>query len=163
MMTCRVVRQQLSAYLDGELPEAHAAHLRAHLARCTNCATHRDELTAVVGLLDVISEISPGDGFATGVLARVREREAESALARLGRAIWRPLPGWAVAAAFVAAITVGSGLAWLAVPGPEPALRVADRSAISRQFGLEAFEDLPEDSVGGAYVRVAWPQGGDGG
>ncbi len=163
MMTCRVVRQQISAYLDGELPEARAAHMRAHLARCTNCAAHRDELAAVGGLLDAISEVSPGDDFATGVLARVREREAESALARLGRAVWRPLPGWAVAAAFVAAITVGSGLAWLAVPGPEPALRVADRSAISRQFGLEAFEGLPEDSVGGAYVQVAWPQGGDGG
>ena len=163
MMTCRAVRQQMSAYLDGELPEAHAADLRAHLARCTDCATYRDELTAVGGLLDVISEVSPADGFATGVLARVREREAESALARLGRAVWRPLPGWAVAAAFAAAITVGSGLAWLAVPGPEQALRVVDRSAISRQFGLEAFEDLPEDSVGGAYVQVAWPQGGDGG
>ncbi len=163
MMTCRAVRQQVSAYLDGELPEARAAHLRAHLAHCTNCATHRDELTAVGGLLDVIPEVSATDGFAAGVLARVREREAESALARLSRAVWRPLPGWAAAAAFAAAITVGSGLAWLAVPVPEQALRVADRSAISRQFGLEAFEDLPGDSVGGAYVQVAWPQGGDGG
>lgn len=161
MTTCRAVREQISAYIDGELPEARAAEVRAHLSRCDECAEYRDDFMALGGLLDVPATVRADKDFSAGVLARVHEREEESALARLRRAVWRPMPGWAAAAAIALAIGLGSGLAWVSGPDPAPPPRVADAGAISQEFGLDAFKPLAEDSVGGAYVQVAWPQDGE--
>jgi anti-sigma factor RsiW len=43
-VTCQLYEQQLSSYLDGELPAARAARLEAHLQVCERC---RAELTAM--------------------------------------------------------------------------------------------------------------------
>ncbi len=160
MTTCERVRRDISAYLDGELPEARAAEVRAHLSRCDECAEYRDDLMALGGLLDVPARVQAEEDFTANVLARVHEPEGESALARLRRAVWRPMPGWAAVAAIALAVALGSGLAWVSAPDPAPRPRVADAGAISEEFGLDAFRPLSEDSVGGAYVQVAWPQDG---
>jgi anti-sigma factor RsiW len=159
MATCKAVRELMSAYIDGELPESLATEVRSHLSHCAACAEYRDDLTALGGLLEVPATVRAGDDFTANVLARVREREDESALSRLRRAVWRPMPGWAAAAAIALAVTFGSGLARLTTPSTPP--QIADTGAISREFGLDAFEPLSEDSIGGAYVQVAWPQDGE--
>lgn len=46
-MTCRLFEQELSSYLDGELPAARAARLEAHLQVCPYC---RAELEAMSGI-----------------------------------------------------------------------------------------------------------------
>jgi anti-sigma factor RsiW len=38
-LTCSEVMADLSAYLDGELPEERSARLEAHVASCQRCAT----------------------------------------------------------------------------------------------------------------------------
>jgi anti-sigma factor RsiW len=161
MTTCRAVRQQISTYVDGELPEARAAEVRGHLSGCDECAEYRDDLTALGGLLDVPATVRADEGFNASVLNRVQEREDESALSRLRRAVWRPMPGWAAAAAIALAVALGSGLAWVSGPDPTPAPQMADAGVVSQEFGLDAFKPLAEDSVGGAYVQVAWPQDGE--
>lgn len=160
MITCKAVRQQTSAYIDGELPEARAAEVRAHLSRCDECGEYRDDLVALRGLLDVPATVRADEGFTARVLARVHEREHESALTRLRTAVWRPMPGWAAAAAIALAVALGSGLAWVSAPDPAPQPQLADAGAVAEEFGLDAFLPLSEDSVGGAYVQVAWPQDG---
>lgn len=161
MTTCRAVRQQISAHIDGELPEPIAGEVAAHLSRCGECARYRDGLVALGALLDAPAAVRAGDDFTRAVLSRVRERESESTLARARRAVWRPMPGWAAAAAIALAIALGSGLAWVSGPDPEPAPQIADAGVVSQEFGLDAFKPLAEDSVGGAYVQVAWPQDGE--
>lgn len=161
MTTCKKVRDSMSAYVDGELPEARAAEVLAHLSGCGECAQYRDDLMALGGLLDAPARVRAGDDFTADVLSRVRERENESALAHLRRAVWRPMPGWAAAAAIALAVALGSGLAWMSAPEPAPPPQVADAGAVAEQFGLDAFRPLTEDTAGGAYVQVAWPQDGE--
>ncbi len=151
----------MSAYIDGELPEARTVAVRAHLSSCDECAQYHDGLVALGGFLDVPTTVQTGDDFIADVLARVQEREDESALARLRRAVWRPMPGWAAAAAIALAVALGSGLAWVSGPDPTPAPQMADAGVVSQEFGLDAFKPLTEDTVGGAYVQIAWPQDGE--
>jgi anti-sigma factor RsiW len=160
MTRCRAVRKQISAYVDGELPEARAVEVRAHLSRCDECAEYHDDLLALSGLLDLPATVQADEAFTADVLARVHAREGGSTLTRLRRAVWRPMPGWAAAAAVALAIGLGSGLAWMSGPDPTPAPQMADAGVVSQEFGLDAFQPLAEDSVGGAYMQVAWPQGG---
>jgi len=159
MLTCTAVRERISAFLDGELSAERAEAVRGHLATCAQCAAWHAELAATDRLLDRAGAIAPADDFTAAVLARVRARRAESAAARLRRAIARPWPRWAVAASLAAAIAIGSGAAWLTGPGAPPP---SETAVIARQFGLEAFEDLPAGSVEGAVVDVACALGGEG-
>jgi anti-sigma factor RsiW len=46
-VTCRLYEEQLSSYLDGELPAVRAARLEAHLKVCPHC---REELDALGGI-----------------------------------------------------------------------------------------------------------------
>lgn len=46
-MTCRLYQEELSSYIDGELPAARAARLEAHLKECPHC---RAELAALDGI-----------------------------------------------------------------------------------------------------------------
>ena len=160
MTTCKAVRQQISAYVDGELPEPQVFEVGAHLSRCGECAAYRDDLMALDGLLDAPARVRAGDDFTANVLSRVRKRENATDLARLASAVWRPMPGWAAAAAIALAVALGSGLAWMSAPDPVPPPQVADAGAVAEEFGLDAFRPLGEDSIGGAYVQVAWPQDG---
>ena len=162
MMTCRAVREQVSALLDGELSADRADPVRRHLAACPDCAAYRDELAATEELLDAIEQVAPSSDFTANGLARVSEGGREAPLTRLRRAMWRPMPRWAAAVAAASAVAIGSTLGWVTGPGAGPEARATERSVIARQFGLEAFDDLPADSIGGAYVQVVWPEGGDG-
>jgi len=46
-VTCRLYEEQLSSYLDGELPRARAMRLEAHLKTCPHCQV---ELEAMGGI-----------------------------------------------------------------------------------------------------------------
>jgi anti-sigma factor RsiW len=161
MITCERAKQEMSAYSDGELPEPLAAEVSAHLSGCGECAQYHDDLIALGALLDAPASIRASEDFTQNVLIRVLRREEESAFGRLGRAIWRPMPGWAAAAAIFLAIALGSGTAWLVQPASAPPARIAEAGGISNMLGLDAFEPLPADGIGGAYVQVAWPQDGE--
>lgn len=160
MDTCDEVRKHLSAYLDGELPDMPAATVKAHLKECKSCATYRDELLSVGQLLDLVAPAPVADDFTTRVVAHVREKEP--ARVRLARLLGRPLPRLAVAAVLILAIGLGSGLALMGGAVPSPAPEDVLQTGVALEFGLEAFEPLPVDTVGGAYMELAWPGGGDG-
>ncbi|MBN1459011.1 MAG: zf-HC2 domain-containing protein, partial [Armatimonadetes bacterium] len=54
-MTCRLYEEELSSYLDGELPAARAARLEAHLKVCPHCQA---ELDAMGGIATRLRELS---------------------------------------------------------------------------------------------------------
>ncbi len=56
-MNCRVTEQELSSYLDGELPQIRAARLAAHLRKCSHC---QEELRAMSGIAGHIRAASHG-------------------------------------------------------------------------------------------------------
>lgn len=54
-MTCRLYEEQLSSYLDGELPAARMARLEAHLKTCPHCRAELDALGGIAGRLRMAS------------------------------------------------------------------------------------------------------------
>ena len=46
-MTCRLFENELSSYLDGELPAARAARLEAHLQTCPHCQREMEALSGI--------------------------------------------------------------------------------------------------------------------
>lgn len=70
-MTCREVQSRLSAWQDGELTEAAAGPLRAHLAQCPDCRSEAEAGAALLARLKVLPPPQVGHGFASAVLHRV--------------------------------------------------------------------------------------------
>lgn len=54
-MTCTLYEEQLSSYLDGELPLARAARLEAHLKVCPHCQAELDALGGIATRLRAAS------------------------------------------------------------------------------------------------------------
>ena len=99
-MNCQSVQARLGAYLDGELPEAEAAAIAAHLKGCAACAASLDRLRAVRAA--VRNELATYRAPDT-LRMRVRDavRDAAPAVSTPRTPVWSWL---AVAAAVVLAV-----------------------------------------------------------
>ncbi len=56
-MTCRLYEEQLSSYLDGELPAARTARLEAHLKTCPHCQAELEALGGISARLREASDL----------------------------------------------------------------------------------------------------------
>ena len=74
-------KEQLSALLDGELHGAERGAVLAHLEACADCRAYLAELTALRAALGELEEYDAPEGFAAGVMARMRA-EGETAQRR---------------------------------------------------------------------------------
>ena len=91
MTGCDAVRQQLGAYLDGELLGAERLRVSRHLGKCGTCTRE----VAAVGQLGVLLrdavDTEPSvrglDGLASGVITRVRAEAAQSWRTKVRRAV----------------------------------------------------------------------------
>src|SRR5690348_1456704 len=97
VMQCGEVGSRLDAYLDGELPEAERAPLRAHLQDCPDCGP---EAAALERLRDDIRRFAPVHRAPETLRSQIRfalrrERAANRPAASL-RA-----PGWIAYAASI--------------------------------------------------------------
>lgn len=99
----------LSALVDGELPPAEAAAVRAHAATCTTC---RDELSALEGVRALVRSL-PALDLPPGVVERVRW---------LGRR--RPSR---VAAVTAAAVAAAASFLFVAAAPTDPVTPPVDR------------------------------------
>ncbi len=108
-MNCPEVRENLAAYLDGEVEGAPRQAMDQHLSACAACAGERRAQAAAWRLLDLApAPTVPPRIMDTGFGERVAERaRREAGPAGGGRRILRlPLP---VAAAAAAAILLAAG------------------------------------------------------
>ncbi len=81
---CQWVRSVLTAFLDGELKPSTAAAVRRHLAHCSSCRKHAEQLRAAWNLLDELPTLHIREGFTERMMARiVEEKELEALEARL--------------------------------------------------------------------------------
>jgi len=143
VMDCRVVREQLSAWLDGELPEAPGAALRTHLQGCEACRREWRRLAALNAALGNLSAPVP-PGLAEKVLRRVRRPRR---------------PGWLQSVALAACLVLGIAL------GGTMAKTFYDPGAAggpgTEEASLEVFHDFPQGSLG-AVLASYHPEEGNG-
>jgi len=136
---CEDVREQLSAWLDGELTEEGRAQVAAHLDSCAAC---RRELAQFVALNAALAELPAPEpsGLAERVLVRVQARR---------RYWWQNL---ALAASLVMGMVLGGALARDFYPRS-----VSGTGA--ETAALEDFHDFPQGSLGAILVSYQSEEG----
>jgi anti-sigma factor RsiW len=142
-MKCHEAQEHLSAWLDGELPEAIGAGLTAHLERCATCRREWLQLRALDAALENLAAPVP-PGLAEKVAARVRRPHRR--------------PGWqsvALAACLILGIALGGGLA------RSFHVTAAATANGTEAASLEVFHDFPQGSLG-TVVASYQPQEGSG-
>jgi anti-sigma factor RsiW len=103
MMQCDLEPMKLAAYLDGEVPEAQAAAVRAHIAGCPACAAEVAEMVALKrGLLAARGRFSPSAGFR----ARVRRQISAKKKTRM-------MPNWMWPALATVAAMLMVSVTWM--------------------------------------------------
>ena len=125
---CALVRDQLEAFVDGELSGADRLEVAQHIQVCSNCATTVEELSIVGDALRESAEalespVGELSGLAAGVISRARVEAAMSWQGRMRRASedwhWLVVVSGAVAASLVCFLALSALLAF----GPEPGRR----------------------------------------
>lgn len=101
-MTDRHVAERLDAYVDGELPDAEARAIAAHLAACPECSARHGALVALRASIAAQAPYHRADAMLRGrVRAALRAVGGER---RRWAMPWRPL----AAAATIAVVAVGA-------------------------------------------------------
>ncbi len=143
-MKCNEIRENLAAYLDGEIDGAPRRALDDHLSACAACAAEKAAQAAAWRLLDLAGAAAvPGD-FTARVLSRAR---AEGASPR-PRLLRLPLPAAAAAAALllvsggVALYVRGAGDRVPSAPAEAPPEQLLDDLAL-----LEAMDVLQDGDL----------------
>ncbi len=126
---------QLSAYVDDELPATERASLEAHLATCVSCRAVLDELRAVVTWAPGYAGQAPARDLWTGISAEIEQKRVVAFPARLAQRF--SLAQLAAAAAIVAVLS-GGGV-WMAMRSgaDAPAMAV---EPVAPSTGVPAFQ-----------------------
>lgn len=147
-MSCEF-EEDLTAYVDRELPPLRARQLEGHLPGCSGCAATLALLQRTVTALASMPAFSPSAQLRRDVLNRISEEVPLSdRLKELLRGWLRPqvmLPALSAAAVVALAIIATQPARGPGGPGDAPLL-VADASELELAQNLELVEDL--DVVG---------------
>lgn len=148
---------QLSAYLDDELPAAPRLELERHLAQCAECARTLVELRAVTTWAHSYRGTEPARDLWPAVRRRI-EGDKVVAIPRLVGVGWRQL-----IAAGIAVVAIGGGVIWFSgrAPmvslAPEPAFEASPATMGGTDLAvrdLEAVLDASRADLDSSTVRV---------
>jgi anti-sigma factor RsiW len=131
-MSC-TFEEDLTAYVDGELPAARRGEVEAHLGGCADCRATEALLRRTLEPLATLPEFVPSASMRREVLAKV-DALPPTLRERL-RALLRPgvlVPAAAVAGAALLALNLGGG---------EPSLEVTDPGVLELAANLDLVED----------------------
>jgi anti-sigma factor (TIGR02949 family) len=129
---CHHIRENLSAWLDEELPEEERQEVAAHLDRCSACGRELALLQHLETALAALEAPVPA-GLPDRVLARLRRR----------RPWWRSV---ALAASVILGVTLGGLLA------RDLSMTTASPEGGAEVITLEEFHDFPQGSFGAVMV-----------
>lgn len=74
MKCCEEYAALLDLFVDGELPPEEMAQIQAHLEGCPGCQAYVDDALAIrAGCSDIIESTAVPEGFAEGVMERIRQ------------------------------------------------------------------------------------------
>lgn len=125
MERCERFEELLSQRLDQPLPPQEERELEDHLAHCPSCRALAADLEQLCGQFACLEELSAPEGFAQGVMDRIRALEPEPASAEMPEVpeekaepteekvipLRRQMPRWArTAAALAACCVLGFGV-----------------------------------------------------
>lgn len=104
MERCERFEELLSQRLDQPLPTQEERELEDHLARCPRCRALAEDLEQLCGQFACLEELPAPEGFAQGVMDRIRALEPEPAPAeepeeRKRRQSRQRCPRWSPSAA----------------------------------------------------------------
>ena len=155
---CRRVRENMAAYLDGELKGGARRLIEEHLADCIECRARLDELKETWRLLDELEEPIVRNDFRREVLARAQvAREAEQ-VARTGgrRSVLAGLAASAAAAVFLFGLYVSSKpLSDLPTPEQREAITYLD--LLRDLDALQAMDDVRQLQALGTVIEPSAP------
>ena len=173
MERCERFEELLSQRLDQPLPPQEERELEDHLARCPRCRVLAADLEQICGQFACLEELPAPEGFAQGVMDRIRALEPEPAPAETPEApeeepkqeekvipIRRTLPRWArTAAALAACCVLGFGVYQAGLLNNVPS---ADKSGESTgaSSGVAAYASpVPGEETSGAAATLPAPEG----
>ena len=81
-VSCEWVSQHIDAYLDGELNQARADKVRAHLDVCPACAAQAEEGREIRALIAACDDVSPDAALHDSIMRSVREQPREEGTKR---------------------------------------------------------------------------------
>lgn len=102
-VTCDEYLELLSARLDGVLTEAEERALEEHQSGCPDCRAAGAQLAALQSAFDELEDIPVPEGFARGVMDRVRAEE-QKVIPLFKRPQFRAIAGLAACAVLVAGL-----------------------------------------------------------
>ncbi|MBI1928883.1 zf-HC2 domain-containing protein [Candidatus Poribacteria bacterium] len=79
-MKCNDVREELIAYIDGELSSMGMRTIEAHLAGCPECTTEWERLRKMTGWIHQMESIPPSPDWWQKLEARLHQLDAEPSL-----------------------------------------------------------------------------------
>jgi anti-sigma factor RsiW len=139
---CAEVLDWLDAWIDGELDEARAAAVQAHIDQCDSCRAEWQLAETVVSELRALPEFD----IPERVLRTVRKKPlpplAERLRAFLADTVFRPLPGLAAIAAVVLLVLVLSP--WRRPPEPQYTEQEVARAAAETRLALAYVGDIAQ-------------------
>lgn len=181
-MACDQFLELLSARLDGALTEEEERELEEHLAVCPDCRAVGAQLSALQGAFPELEEDAPPEGFARGVMDRIRASEAPKIIPLWKRPQFRALAGLAACLVLVAGLYGASrpdyylvtrsfnqdaqtedfaGVSACEVPEPADAPQIASYAAPEATYGVtsdmqKAVPNADADSYNGdrAYAEA---------
>jgi len=74
-MPCRDFEEELSAYLDGELPEPEKARVAEHLESCQSCRCRANQLMELITVTKGLSSPAVREGFTDEIMQGISARE----------------------------------------------------------------------------------------
>lgn len=105
-LACRMVREDLSARLDGEVDDGRSAELDAHLATCSDCRRFEADLTSVRRALRT-RPAEPVPDLSRSIMSAIETHRVKG----LERNMWRPrLRAAAIGAAASIIVLLGASL-----------------------------------------------------
>ena len=104
-MSCEWVSQHIDAYLDGELNQARADKVRAHLDVCPACAAQAEEGREIRALIASCEDVTPDAALHEAIMQSVRQQPREAgkptSLGRRAKGIGAALVGACLVLALV--------------------------------------------------------------
>ena len=175
MERCERFEELLSQRLDQPLPPQEERELEDHLAHCPGCRALAADLEQLCGQFACLEELPAPEGFAQGVMDRIRALEPEPAPAETPEVpeekagpteekvvpLRRRMPRWArTAAALAACCVLGFGVYQAGLLNNVPS---ADQSGESTgaSSGVAAYASpVPGEETSGAAATLPAPEEG---
>jgi anti-sigma factor RsiW len=154
-MSCGEIKQKLSAFQDGQLPEDESRIIQDHLSFCESCSSELQELQDVYGLLSHVETIEAAPYFWTKLSRQMKPSTAKKSV---WESIVTPAPKFAVPIAatlvFIFALLVGIYLGTNIYNHSAVTASAVTDQELDQVYSLNSFEDFPQESVANAYVSL---------